>query len=81
VIKRRTLEDSFYLTEDGAVERLWELTELAIDEIEDIVGRFKSNHWRWPNELKGQVIVSSAGNVKIVHHFTKQTLWSNDWRV
>lgn len=78
---KNRLEDSFYLTESRALVRLWELTELAPDEVEEIVGRFKPDHHNWPSKLKGQVIVSPEGIVRIVHHFTKKTLWTNDWRV
>lgn len=66
---------SFYLSEDGALERLIDLTELYSDEIEEIVGRFRSSHYRFAGLLKGEVIEYVTGEIKIRHHFSKKILW------
>lgn len=71
------IENSFYLTESGSLPALIDLTDLCEDEIEEIVGRFKNDHWRFPGHLKGEVIVKFDGEVMIRHHFHKKVLWSS----
>lgn len=67
--------NEFYLSEPKNVEKALKITGLSFDELEYVVGgRFKGDHWKWPNELKGQLVVTRTG-AKIVHHFTKQKLW------
>lgn len=65
----------YYLSEEGAAEELKARTNLAMDEIEAIVGRFRSNSFR-AGKLRGQVLEDSEGRLRIVHHFTKKELWS-----
>lgn len=72
------VEESFYLSEDGNLERLVELTNLAEDEILSLVGRFRKDHWRFAGKIKGEVLVGFDGTIKIRHHFTKKILWSNE---
>lgn len=69
--------ESYYLTEPEALENLIKSTPLDADEVEDIVGRFKMDHWRFPGLLKGEVVVRYDGSVLIRHHFTKQALWDS----
>ena len=71
-------EESFYLSDEKNVKKVLRLTGLAEDELESIVGRFKSDHWRWPNQMKGEVVVKLTGEVKIRHHFTKKVIWSGE---
>lgn len=66
-------EDSFYLSELINLDRATELTGLALDEIESIVGRFTKISQR-AGQLRGEVVVSTKG-VLIRHHFTKKVLW------
>lgn len=67
--------ESFYLSDENNIEVLSELTGLALDEIEEIVGRFRKNHYRFAGKLKGEVIVLSDETVKIRHHFSKKIIW------
>lgn len=71
------LSESFYLTEPGATDKLMALTDLSMDEIENIVGRFRQSHYRWAGLLKGQVVVTPLGETKILHHFKKTILWQS----
>jgi hypothetical protein len=64
-----------YLSDDSAVKNLLKYTELALDELEAIVGRFRQDHHAFPNALKGEVVYHIDGSLKIRHHFTKKTLW------
>lgn len=67
--------ESFYLTQDGGVDRLSELTDLSLDEIEQLVGRFRKNHYRFAGKLKGEVLVKACGQVVVRHHFSKKIIW------
>lgn len=66
-----------YLSDDKNIEYILDSTGLSIDELELIVGRFRADHHAWPNKLKGEYIETWDGTKKIVHHFTKKTLWEN----
>lgn len=69
----------YYLTDPEGSIRLQALTDLSFDEIEQVVGRFRSTHYRWPGLLRGQVYEYMNGNVEIRHHFHKnKKLWSSD---
>lgn len=71
--------ESFYLSDENNVNRLVSLCELCEDEVEEIVGRFKNDHYRFAGLLKGEVLVGMDGKVEIRHHFKKSVLWrSND---
>lgn len=70
------IEKTMYLSEDSSLEPTIELTELSKDEIESLVGRFRSNSTR-AGQLRGEVYVYSNGKIEIRHHFTKQLIWSN----
>ena len=67
--------DSFYLSDPSNVDKAIELTDLALDELESIVGRFRKDHYRWPGQLRGEVIVMLDGDAEIRHHFTKKVIW------
>lgn len=69
------VEDTFYLTDDGALERLQAATELSSDEVEEMVGRFRKDHYRFAGKLKGEVLLGFDGSVEIRHHFTKKNIW------
>lgn len=65
---------SLYLSDELNLDEAMELTGLSMDEIEQIVGRFKPHSQR-AGQLRGEVIVTSLDEVKIRHHFTKKVLW------
>ncbi len=69
---------NLYLSDPKNIETALELTELAQDELEYLVGRFKPDHHRWPGQLKGEVVVGIK-SIKIRHHFTKKTLWERQY--
>ena len=69
--------EQFYLTEEGAVDRLLQITDLSMDEVETIVGRFKDSHYRFAGLLKGEVLVNICNSVTIRHHFKKVVLWNS----
>lgn len=71
------IEKQYYLTEPGSLRALIDVTDLSEDEVESIVGRFNKHHWRFPGQLRGEVLEHFDGGVKIRHHFTKKTLWKN----
>jgi hypothetical protein len=66
-----------YLSDPNNVEHILDSTGLTLNELEEIVGRFKADHHAWPNELKGEFKEDWDGVVKIVHHFTGKTLWES----
>lgn len=70
------IDETFYLSDPDNISRALELTGLAPDELEAVVGRFKPDHGRFPGLLKGEVVVYLNGNIVIRHHFTKKRLWS-----
>lgn len=72
------VEQSFYLSEQDGLDKLVSICELSSDEVEEIVGRFRSDHYRFAGRLKGEVLVGMDGSVEIRHHFKKNTLWSNN---
>jgi hypothetical protein len=51
-------------------------TDLASDELEQIVGRFPRHHKR-QGHLRGEVVVYANGDIRIRHHFTKKVLWES----
>lgn len=69
--------EKFYLSEHEHLSRVLELTGLSLDELEYIVGKFPSDHHRWPNQFRGEFVQSKRGMV-IRHHFTKKKLWETD---
>jgi len=63
-----------YLSDDNNIKKALELTELSIDELESIVGRFAKHSWR-AGQLRGELIQDKKGNIIIRHSFTKKVLW------
>ena len=49
-------------------------TDLSMDELVSIVGRFRP-HSRRAGSLRGEIIKLIDGTVIIRHHFTKKELW------
>lgn len=68
------IEEQFYLSEKGSLERALFLTDLSFDEIESLVGRF-AKHSHRAGKLRGEVLVMVDGQVIIRHHFNKKVLW------
>jgi len=52
-------------------------TDLCLDELELIVGRFAPHSCR-AGQLRGQVYVYVDGSIEIRHHFNKKILWKKD---
>lgn len=60
-------------TDEGKL--VTKLTGLSLDEIEEIVGRFRCNHER-AGQLKGELVQNNKGMYILRHHFLKKKLWS-----
>lgn len=65
----------FYINTD--VRQAMSLTQLELDELESVVGRFKPDHYARPNQLKGLLQVRIDGSIRIIHHFKKTVLWES----
>jgi hypothetical protein len=65
--------ESFYLSDPDNVPKALELTGLALDELEGIVGYFTKTSHR-AGQMRGEVVCGWDG-VLIRHHFTKKVLW------
>lgn len=68
------IEESFYLSDEANLEKACEVTGLAVDEIEGLVGRFTKTSHRH-GSLRGEVLIFLDGKVVIRHHFTRKVLW------
>lgn len=68
--------ESFYLSEDKNIDKALQLTQLSMDEIEYIVGRFNKASHR-SGKLRGEIVQNLDGSITIRHHFTKKTLWKS----
>ncbi len=68
------IAESFYLSDEANLDKACELTGLAVDEIEGLVGRFTKTSHR-AGSLRGEVLVFIDGKVVIRHHFNKKKLW------
>lgn len=66
-----------YLSDEKNLKYVLKQTDLSLNELELIVGRFDKNHHSWANRLKGLYTEDWDGNKKILHHFTKKVLWEN----
>lgn len=66
--------ESFYLSEEGAMEKAVELTGLCEDEIEEIVGGRFSKQSKWAGLIKGKVEVTE-NYIFIRTSFGGKTLW------
>jgi hypothetical protein len=67
------IKDSFYLSDESNLDRAIDITGLAPDEIELIVGRFKAHSHR-AGQLRGEVVEYFDGTIVIRHHFNKKVL-------
>lgn len=67
--------NNFYLSDSRLAEKFMADHELALDELEAIVGRFKVDHWRFAGKLRGEVCFGKDGKARIRHHFNKKLLW------
>lgn len=65
---------NYYLSEPGNLCILIESTELALDEIEEMVGYF-AKHSSRAGQMRGEVIVYADGSHAIRHAFTKKLIW------
>ena len=63
---------AYYINQD--TDRAVRDTGLALDEIDMLVGRFRTNSTR-AGQLRGEVVQSADGTIKIRHHFSKKILW------
>lgn len=68
------IDDMFYLSEEGNLERAVEVTGLASDEIEHMVGRFAA-HSRRAGRLHGKVLIYVDGTVELRHDFKNTLYW------
>lgn len=64
----------YYVNQD--VDRALRDTELSLDELESIVGRFKPHSSR-KGQLRGKISIQADYSVLIRHHFTGKVLWTN----
>jgi hypothetical protein len=67
--------EQFYINEDE--DRACEVTGLALDEIETVVGRFGQQSSR-QGMLRGKVVVTLDGKVQIRKCFGDKLLWESD---
>lgn len=67
---------SFYLSDENNIPKALKLTQLAFDELEQIVGRFNKSSHRC-DQLRGEVITHLDGTISIRHHFTKKEMWNS----
>jgi hypothetical protein len=69
--------ESFYLSDKNNLSRALDMTGLALDELESIVGYFTKTSWRH-GQMRGEVVVKLNGEIVIRHHFTKKKLWKGE---
>lgn len=65
----------FYI--NANVDRALELTGLALDELEVIVGRF-AKHSHRANLLRGKIVITQYGKVQVRKCFGNKLLWQSD---
>ena len=70
------MEHVCYLSTDNGLKAS-RLTGLSLDEIEEIVGRFRKGHER-AGQLKGELVQNNKGAYVIRHHFLKRKLWNEN---
>lgn len=66
---------NLYLSNTDTLDTVMELTGLDMDELEHVVGRFKSHSTR-AGQLRGELFMLNDGSYGIRHHFTKKVLWT-----
>lgn len=67
--------NSFYINQNP--NKACSVTELHIDEIELLVGKFAKHSIR-AGQLRGEIIEYIDGTIEIRHHFNKKVLWSSN---
>lgn len=72
--RKTIISDTFYLSNEENIDQALDITDLCLDEIETIVGRFTKTSNR-SGQLRGEVVEYVDGKVIIRHHFTKKVLW------
>ena len=72
VQNRQFIADSFFCSNDES--RASEVTGLAPDELETLLGRFKANSYR-AGKMRGEVVILLDESIFIRHHFSKKILW------
>jgi hypothetical protein len=66
-----------YLSDETNLQKVMDVTELSLDEIEVIVGRFAKHSCR-AGQLRGELVVKADGSVLLRHHFNKKVLWKKE---
>jgi hypothetical protein len=69
------IQEIFYINTD--IDKALELTELAMDELESVVGRF-ANHSHRAGLLRGKLIVYPTGEIEIRKCFGNKLLWKKE---
>lgn len=67
--------EQFYINEDE--EKACEVTGLALDEIESVVGRFGPHSIR-KGLLRGKIVMLTDGRIQIRKCFGNKLLWESD---
>ena len=68
------IEQSFYINTDLSLAL--KVTGLALDELEEVVGRFTSRSHR-AGLLKGKIVIRMDGSVQIRKCFGNKLLWKS----
>lgn len=71
------ITNSFYLSDAANISLCLELTELSLDELEELVGYFGKQSHRH-GDMRGEVVEYVNGGVAIRHHFTKKLIWRKE---
>lgn len=72
-----SIKDIFYLSEKTNIQKALKITNLSLDELELIVGRFNKNSTR-SGQLRGEIVQKLDDSITIRHHFTKKILWVSE---
>ncbi len=65
----------FYINED--LDKALKLTELSLDELESVVGRF-AKHSKRAGLLRGKIVETVDGNIEIRKCFGNKLLWTKE---
>lgn len=65
------------LSDESNLQKVMDVTELSLDEIEVIVGRFAKHSCR-AGQLRGELVVKVDGSILLRHHFNKKVLWKKE---
>jgi len=72
--------ETYYLSNLNS-EQIEKHTGLALDEVEELMGRFSSRS-QWANKLRGEVRVYCCGKIELFEHFKNKKnprgiVWTN----